>query len=150
MDRYFLLLVGIILVLSACSGTDSPRSPETAIITPNQFDTATNTYVMTVAPNAPIASLTPVCGQDVPRTRMIVGEHGIVLDDDPRPLNVRVEPGTEHEIVDILEIGEVFLVLDGPQCHGEYVWYYIQRGNLRGWIAEGDMALYYIAPYLPG
>jgi uncharacterized protein YraI len=81
---------------------------------------------------------------------MIVNEPGRVTDDDLRPLNIRNGPSTEYRILGRLEVGNVFLVLDGPQCSSNYVWYFIRRGNLEGWIAEGDSVSYYIEPYLPG
>lgn len=115
--------------------------PATPMVTPWRL--------ATVAPSGPIPSPTPPC-VGAPPTRIIVGEHGIVSDDDLRPLNVRAAPGTDNRILGRLQAGEAFLVLDGPQCSGEYVWYYIERGDLDGWIAEGDMGLYYIAPYLSG
>jgi hypothetical protein len=94
-----------------------------------------------------IPSPTPAC-EAAPPTRMIVGERGQVTDEDPRPLNVRSGPGTEFRILGRLEMREVFLILDGPECGGSFVWYRVRRGNLEGWIAEGDFGSYYIEPYL--
>jgi hypothetical protein len=30
------------------------------------------------------------------------------------------------------------------------LWYFVDKGDLRGWIAEGDRAQYYVELYLPG
>ncbi|MDX1992598.1 MAG: SH3 domain-containing protein [bacterium] len=92
---------------------------------------------------------TPVCN-DAPPTRLILGERGRVLAEDPRPLNVRSGPGTDYRIFGRLEVMEVFVVVDGPMCGDGYAWFKIQRGILEGWIAEGDLGIYYVEPFLPG
>ncbi len=99
--------------------------------------------------NAFIPSPTPAC-EGQPATRLIVGERGIVSDDDPEDLNVREEPGTSNKILGILKVNAIFTVLDGPRCEGNYVWYRVIHRNLEGWIAEGDFGVYYVAPYFPG
>lgn len=85
-----------------------------------------------------------------PRTRLIIGERGQVSNNDPEPLNVRSGPGIGFNILGILVTSEVFAVLDGPRCNGEYAWYLVISEELQGWIAEGDANLYYVEPYLPG
>lgn len=73
------------------------------------------------------------------------------MDDDPRPINIRSEPGTAARILGRIEINELFLVLDGPVCADNYSWYLVRsRENLEGWLAEGDEVNYYVEPYLPG
>jgi uncharacterized protein YraI len=73
-----------------------------------------------------------------------------VLDDDDRDLRMRAGPGTTYEIVAQIEVNQVFLVLDGPQCAEGYTWFLIRyRGN-EGWIAEGSSEGYFVEPYLPG
>ena len=156
MTRPRRLFAGILIMLWL-AGCNTPSTPRPTV-SPTPEDKAGTTIpatpgewtLVTRAPSAPIPSPTPACGADAPPTRMIVGEHGRVLDDDPRPLNVRMAAGTDNRVLGQLQIREVFMVLDGPQCAGDYVWYFIQRGDLQGWVAEGDFALYYIAPYLPG
>jgi hypothetical protein len=87
---------------------------------------------------------------DAPPTRLILSERGQVTDDEPSKLNVRSGPGIEFQTVGALEILEVFFVIDGPRCSGDYAWYLIQSATLRGWVAEGDFFVYYVEPYFPG
>lgn len=154
--HWFIRALAGLFLLAACNATDpSPTTVPTLTllpVTPSPETTTNPTEwsLVTVAPEGPIPFPTTVCGQNAPPTRIIVGEHARVLDDDLRPLNVRAAPGTDNRILGRLQVREVFMVLDGPQCSGEYVWYQIKRGDLEGWIAEGDFALYYIGPYLPG
>jgi uncharacterized protein YraI len=72
------------------------------------------------------------------------------MEDDPTPLNVREGPGTGFTIRGVLEVDEVFEVLAGPRCGGEYAWFRVRSAEIEGWIAEGEPALYYVEPYLPG
>ena len=154
--HWFIRALAGLLLFAACNAPDPAPTPVlTRTLTPatpipETTANPTEWSLVTVAPEDSIPFPTPVCGQNAPPTRIIVGEHGMVLDDDLRPLNVRAAPGTDNRILGRLQVREVFMVLDGPQCSGEYVWYRIKRGDLEGWIAEGDFALYYIGPYLPG
>lgn len=79
---------------------------------------------------------------------------GIVVDGDPEEVdervNIREGPSTGNPIVDQLDIGDVFVVIDGPECSTQYAWFQIQVGDVTGWIAEGDREAYYVAPYFPG
>ncbi len=68
--------------------------------------------------------------------------------DDPRLLNVRLGPSTDFRLAGQIEPGEVFSVLEGPQCGGNYAWYRIRYGDLEGWIAEGDTS-YFVEPFVP-
>jgi uncharacterized protein YraI len=91
----------------------------------------------------------PAC-DGLPSTRLIVQERGYVTEEDTKPLNLRAGPGTDFRIFTRLEVGDVFTVLEGPVCGGDYVWYRVQHEALDGWIAEGDFSVYYVAPYFPG
>jgi hypothetical protein len=159
-NRLFLLTTALLLgLLAGCTSslarTDTPDAQTTAPTeAPNSPEPATPTeqpaaIITPIIAEQPIPSPTPAC-EAAPPTRIIVGERGQVTDDDLRPLNVRSEPGTEFRILGRLEALQVFLVLEGPRCGGNFVWYRVRRGNLEGWIAEGDPGNYYIEPYLPG
>lgn len=154
-----IILAFAFLTLAACGSKDAPLatsdSPTAMSISTTMpgalHPTATATIVIVpVIPDEPILTPMAVCGSIAPQTRMIVREHGQVLDDDLSPLNLRAAPGTDQEVLKQLEVYDVFMVLDGPQCEGEYVWYYIKHEELLGWVAEGDLEKYYIKPYLPG
>lgn len=169
----FIGWMAMLLLFSACSELDEPTSipsatrtaladesdvqdaiatiiAQTPSPTPTRTPRATAQATRAITPQLqPVPSLAPAC-PSTQRTRLIVGERGRVMDDDPRPLNVREGPSTDFRILGRLETLQIFWVLDGPRCAGGFVWFYAERGNLRGWVAEGDANAYYVEPYPPG
>jgi hypothetical protein len=99
-------------------------------------------FVMPTPPPPPTAS----CA-GTPRERLIIGERGRVLTDDPRPVNVRRLPGTENRLVTTIPINGIFQVLDGPVCADGFQWYKVHYREATGWLAEGDLTSYYVEPY---
>lgn len=85
-----------------------------------------------------------------PREELIIHERGWVLADDPRPLNVRREPTTTSDIMTRIPVRGIFYVERGPECAEDYAWYFVAYQGFEGWIAEGDLTSYYVAPYPPG
>lgn len=144
------------LALAACSpGAANSAADATATTPPPTVvpPTATATpvlpsptpFVMPTAPPSPGAT----CPGTVPE-RLILHERGRVMDDDPRPLNLRREPNTGgRRLTQIPSLG-VFYVLQGPECGEEYAWYFVEYNGFEGWIAEGDLTSYYVEPYPPG
>jgi hypothetical protein len=136
----------LILLLSACGlrpGVPATSTPEP--ITPTPLTATPTALTFPTPPPSP----TPFC-PGAPRQRLIVQERGRVLLDDPRPINLRLQPGTAAAILIRIDPGEIFYVLEGPVCEGDFAWYHIRYGAREGWIAEGDLASYYVEPYLPG
>ncbi len=92
--------------------------------------------------------------QNLLPTRLILHERGRVSSDDPTPINLRAEPGTNAEQLDQLEAGTVFYVMEGPSCTVSYTWYRVKVRSageaLEGWIAEGDARAYFVERYPPG
>jgi|GEM_PF-471141 len=87
---------------------------------------------------------------NVLETRVIVRERARVTplgDDDP--LNIRDAPGTDSDILGRIPIGGVFFVLAGPECTQRYTWYQIDYDGVIGWVAEGDVSVYFTEPYPP-
>lgn len=152
--RLMRLLV-LLCLLSACNAALPVDTPEvTPESTPRIALQASNTpsarlsatpFIWPTLPPSP----TPVC-PDAPRTRLIVQERGRVLPDDPRPVNVRQQPGTDQPVKALLPVRAVFYVLEGPVCKNSYSWFRIRYDGAEGWIAEGDLTSYYVEPYLPG
>lgn len=136
----------VILLLSACGlrpGAPATATPEP--ITPTPLTPEPTPMTFPTLPPSP----TPFC-PGAPRQRLIVHERGRVLLDDPRPINLRFQPGTSAAILIRISTGEIFYVLEGPVCNGDFAWYRIRYGTREGWIAEGDLTSYYVEPYLPG
>lgn len=84
-------------------------------------------------------------------TRLILHERGRVSDNDPNPLNMRQNAGTNHARIGSIPVGGVFYVLEGFECTAQYTWYRVEYrgagGTLNGWIAEGDNEYYFVEPY---
>ncbi len=160
MRRFFFIVV-LLCALASCDTTDNGTTqstltptedlPISEIVQTNAAASGTLSSAPTRTPAVfePRPEPTLAC-TEAPRTRLILGERGQVSNNDPEPLNVRSGPGTGFNILGILVTSEVFTVLDGPRCNGEYAWYLVISEELQGWIAEGDPNLYYVEPYLPG
>jgi hypothetical protein len=148
MRRCFYLL--LLCSLAACNtnlAVVPEATPPTAVasLQPNFVVPSDTPPLITSTPRL---TATPVC-PDAPPTRLILNQRGRVLPDDPRPINMRAEPGTDSTLITSITIMEVFFVLEGPVCDGEYAWYKVQYDGDEGWIAEGDLSSYYVEPYLP-
>ncbi len=133
-------------VLAACAPGSASESPtaEATVIQQAALPTPT-LYIVPTPPPAP----TPLC-PGAPKERLILQERGIVLPDDPRPINMRSDPGTENRVLVQIPIRAIFYVIDGPVCSDDFTWYKIRYKGREGWIAEGDLTSYYVEPYLPG
>lgn len=142
---YALLLCVFGCLAAACAPRTTPpqatQSPPTEVA-------ALPTMTLYVQPTVP-PTPTPVC-PGAPRTRLILQERAWVLPDDPRPVNMRSQPGTGNTLVVQIPIKAVFFVLDGPTCLDDYAWFQVRYNNKTGWVAEGDLTSYYVEPYLPG
>jgi hypothetical protein len=126
----------------------TPTFTETASQTP--FPTPTFTHSLTPSATPQLATNTPsrVTCPGTQTTRLYPGDTGVVLGDDPRPLRVRNGPSASNTvIVDLIETGERFEVIEGPRCGPGLAWLRIRyRGQQEGWIAEGDPTLYFVGP----
>lgn len=172
-------LCGSLVLLSACNARGADATPTNAEVTAaatsaatvattdSVAESASPAQVSTGGPNTAPAAATaaptrtpadtvrfapPVCA-GAPPTRLILYERGRVTENG-RGLNLRRQPGTQSIQLAMLEPGDVFLVLAGPQCTDNYAWYFVRGendgGNFEGWIAEGDLSEYYTEQYLPG
>lgn len=154
-----LLVLGIcfLLLLSACDLEvirPSPSSNLTATHSPTLAPTVTaslsprvtlaTTQILPTLPVRPIQTC-----PNAPTSRLIIQERGRVTDDNNERLNIRQGPGTNYDLVTRMEARDVFFVLDGPACSGDYTWYRVRYRAFEGWMAEGDFEIYYAEPYLP-
>ncbi len=156
MARYLCFV--LVILLAACAPSAVPGVVSTAIPTATlgaastPAPTATATFSPLVISPVIVDDIPPpepAC-DDTPEARLILQERGMVSADDARVLNVRVQPGTDNNILGTLKVYETFLVLEGPECNDGYAWYRIESNVMSGWIAEGDFNVYYVEPYLPG
>ncbi len=151
-------LLVLLVIAAACTPAAStnatPRPPRLSV-TEDARTAPSGEQPPTPATPAPAFSPTPrlfparVQCPDAPPTRLIRGSGGRVSQVDPRPLNVRAEPGLTGDIITRLEPDMAFTVLEGPVCADSYAWYRMRSGTLTGWIAEGDRSVYYVDPHPP-
>lgn len=108
---------------------------------------------VTLPLTAQTATPAPGCPGLLP-TRLIVHERGRVTRNDPAPVNVRAEPGTNAGLIGQVPAGITFYVLEGPECTQRYTWYrvkaVVEGSGLAGWIAEGDLRSYFVERFPPG
>jgi hypothetical protein len=144
-----LVLLFILLTSAACNASMNGAPTATRVPTraANVTDAAADeaAFVMPTLPPSP----TPACPR-APRTRLIVNERGRVMPDDPRPVNMRPEPGLDQNFFAQIPIEGVFYVLEGPVCEGGFAWFMVSYQGREGWIAEGEADYYYVEPYLEG
>lgn len=140
MLRLFSLFM--MLVVVGCSRPPEQSALSTPV-TPTQVSPTATPFIMPTPPPSP----TPFC-LGAPRERLILQERARVLPDDPRPINLRAEPGTNSPVLERIPILTVMLVIAGPVCEGEFTWYQVRFNGQQGWIAEGDLTSYYVEPYL--
>ncbi len=151
-------VIGLIGCLTLCLLAGCQRDPEsvaTDTLNPSPSVSLTTTPVVTPQPSPspytfpPTVEVPSICAS-APPSRLIIGERARITDEDRTDLNVRAEPGATEDNTPIgkLRVGEVVIVLDGPVCSNIYAWYEVDTGDLEGWIAEGDLDVYYVEPFL--
>lgn len=150
-----LTIACLLLILAACNTptrTPTRIAPGLTVVpdaSPTLDESDSPTSVL-------IPSATPPRIQDCPAappSQLIVQERGQVTNNNDS-VNMRRGPGIDYEVVTRIEAGQIFMVLDGPACAGDYTWFRVRydAGDVfyEGWIAEGDFDQYYVIPYLPG
>ena len=127
------------------TSTSSPTPTDKPTLTSTNTPTPTETEPVSTATESP-QERTQDCPGALPG-RLAAGGQGYVLEEDPRPLNLRQRPGTSSPQLAQVSVGTVFEVLRGPECQEGMAWYEITYRNRRGWIAEGQGAMYFVGPY---
>ena len=69
----------------------------------------------------------------------------VTLDGDG--LNVRQSPSVNGSQVGKLQALDIVNVIDGPQSVDNFVWWQIDNGILRGWVAEGNRSTLWLEVY---
>lgn len=140
--------------LTATAKLWTPTPTYTATLTPTPSNTPrptptdTPSLVPTHTSVPPTSTPVRVTCPGTQTTRLYPGDTGTVLSDDPRPLRVRNGASAVNTVVvDLIETGERFTVVEGPRCNEGFAWLRIRyRGQQEGWVAEGDTSLYFIGP----
>ncbi|NLE50101.1 MAG: SH3 domain-containing protein [Chloroflexi bacterium] len=123
-----------------CTATDIGTPVEPPTFTPDAAEPTT-------APSTPLPTVPgtePGCPEGLD-LRLTAGQQARVT--VGLPSNVRSGADVSAEQLGQLQPGDVFTVLSDAVCgpDGLY-WYEIQAGELAGWIAQGELGLYYVEP----
>ena len=90
------------------------------------------------------AQTDPTC-DGAPLPRLSVGGLARVTPGDPN--NVRDVPARSGTLVGAIPGGEVFAVLEGPECVDGLNWWRVEYESLTGWTVEGAGTDYWVEPY---
>lgn len=137
------------LTATATLWTPTPTATPSHTPTATATATATPTPTATVTPS-PTRTLAPTLIAGCPgslASRLFVGVVGVVLADDPTPVNVRNQPSTRGTRIAQLPPGSTFTVLEGPTCADGFAWFQVAfaNGGRVGWLAEGSER-YFVGP----
>jgi len=143
------------LTATATLWTPTPTATFTPTPTSSNTPTATVTPSATLTPSftptpSPTRTLAPTVIAGCPgslASRLFVGVVGVVLADDPTPVNVRNQPSTRGTRIAQLPPGSTFTVLEGPTCADGFAWFQVAfaNGGRVGWLAEGSER-YFVGP----
>ncbi len=84
------------------------------------------------------------CPQANP-TRLFVGGSGRVIP-GMGANNLRSSASLAGESIGLLNEGETFIVIAGPVCADELVWWQVNHQDGSGWTAEGEGGIYWLEP----
>jgi hypothetical protein len=169
--RPFLLTLCIlfaIILMAACSkpteivtlppltdtrlpATNTQPSPTSTPVPPTRTSTPIPPTRIATATSTPTKITTPVVGNIVincpgaPDIILKLGDWAMVSTDSALPNKVRSQPGSNGELLGLIQPGENVLVQEGPQCADGYSWWFVRSlDGLEGWTAEGDAAGYWL------
>jgi len=102
----------------------------------------------TAATAAPETTPTVFTCPGAPAPQLKSGSRAIASDQSSTPSRVRSAPGTNAQIIGLIQPRQVVDVLDGPQCANGYVWWQVRLmdSGLTGWTAEGYGSNYWLQP----
>ncbi len=87
------------------------------------------------------------CPNSLP-PQMVVGENGRLIPGPGLKNRIRQQATTSSDQVGTISEGDVFIVLDGPECADGYAWWQIDFDGVVGWTVQGDSQGYWIEPLI--
>jgi hypothetical protein len=122
-----------------------PTADEPSEEEPTTPPSATQRPTATIRPTA-TRSLTATAGADcgARASRLETGDEARVV---VFQVSIRDQPGTDQTRLNVAAEGAILRVLEGPTCHQDGYWWYVQteQGDF-GWVLEGDAENYYLEP----
>lgn len=114
---------------------------------PTKEDTDGDGTIDSQIPPTPTATAQPtipgssgdVCPGSPSPTHLAIGMQGRVTTENDLPQRIRTEPDPSANVVELMDPGETFFVIDGPVCDTtrQLRWWKVQFGAVEGWSAEG-------------
>jgi hypothetical protein len=95
----------------------------------------------------PIQRATQPC-ENGPFSRLVLGKQVYTLKQPALPQRLHKEPGKDKERVGWIQPGEAAMILEGPMCADNWVWWKVETvtGKTTGWAAEGSETEYWLFP----
>jgi hypothetical protein len=127
--------------------TPTPTQTFTRSPTPTPTRTRTRTPVPPTRTPVPPRAQPRLCPNSPP-PRLAIGDIGYVVY-GYGPSNLNKHPrrsGDRNVVVDILQEGDTFRVVGGPQCGNGLTWWQVRylKNNFLGWLAEGEGNTYWL------
>ncbi len=116
------------------------RITDQGLVIPIEGNSMPLTKVAAYKENDPYA-----CGTSLP-SQMHTSYIGRVTYTDGTRTRLRAKPTVSSAIIEEMDEGTQFVVLDGPECADGYAWWKIWLGSYVGWAAE-SLDHYYIEPF---
>lgn len=82
---------------------------------------------------------------DAPPARLAVGQSARVVDRGA-PVPLRAAPDMDRAIVGLIQPGQAFVIVGGPECAGSQVWWQVDFQRLVGWMFEAQNDVYWLEP----
>lgn len=141
----------LVAVSTPTSGYTAPTSmvnptslPPTGMPNPTAAPSVTPWFTSTPS----VAGTWQACSDSYYFSRLHVGDNASVSTYPNLPNNVRDGPGTYYTKIGQIMPGERLVILEGPGCAQNWVWWRIRSktSGLEGWTAEGDGTNYWLVP----
>lgn len=156
-----ILFLAVFVTLTVLGGRSKklPTAPTLAIIlpslmpgqntpvpTPNQVVITPTTSMIATPDSSPWQA----CTDAVYLSRIHVGNTVAVSSDPPLANRVRTDANLDSEVIGYIKPGETAVVIDGPRCVNQWVWWKVRAAaGFEGWTAEGDADNYWLVPVSP-
>ncbi|NDJ85822.1 MAG: SH3 domain-containing protein [Chloroflexi bacterium] len=101
-----------------------------------------------LAPTATPLTPTPFACPGAPPARLVLNNLAEVV--SANTIRLRANPGLETNTVLNVSPGEQVLVIEGPTCMDQFIWWKVRlNDDTEGWMAEGNAGQYFLEPRQP-
>ncbi len=97
---------------------------------------STATAVNTPSSGNPTATRIPFVCAGTTGSTFLVGDRVIITPIGSGRNRLRTEASTNSTVIDLIELGGLIELLDGPVCNESIVWWFVDWNGVTGWTAE--------------